>query len=371
MNTSTSTRALAEGQFFEKVTGILDAGAVSVMMSLGHRLGLFDVMANMTADTSSQIAKRARLCERYVREWLAVMVVAGIVSYDPASKAYRLPVEHAACLIRTAPLGNLAVNAQFVTLSALVLDRIEQCFKTGDGLEYHNYPCFHQIMSEDSGQTVVANIDEILSTLVPDVLERLNSGITVLDAGCGAGLALSAMASRFPNSRFVGYDLCPDAIDLASATATQRSLSNIEFHPQDLSAWHEEAVFDLVTSFDAVHDCKDPAELLAAIHRALRPGGVHLMQDIGGSAHLENNIAFPFAALLYTISTVHCTPVSLAQGGVGAGTMWGWETAEQLLADAGFSTTTRSVMPGDPMNVWFVSRVSDRTDEPVRRVGPA
>lgn len=103
-------------------------------------------------------------------------------------------------------------------------------------------------------------------------------------------------------------------------------------------------------------DQKDPQGLLRSLHRALRAGGVYLMQDIGGSAHLENNLGFPMASLLYAISCVHCTPISLGQGGAGLGTMWGWETAQRMLREAGFDTVERHVLPHDPMNVWFVSR---------------
>jgi len=112
----------------------------------------------------------------------------------------------------------------------------------------------------------------------------------------------------------------------------------------------------MITSVDAVHDQKDPQDLLRRLHGALRPGGTYLMQDIGGSAHLEKNIGFPMAALLYAISCAHCTPVSLGQGGLGLGTMWGWETAQGMLEDSGFASIERQVLPHDPMNVWFVSK---------------
>ena len=116
--------------------------------------------------------------------------------------------------------------------------------------------------------------------------------------------------------------------------------------------------YDLVTSFDAIHDQKAPGQVLSRLHGSLRAGGVHLMQDIGGSASLEKNLDFPFAAFLYTASCLHCMPVSLGQGGEGLGTMWGWETAERLLVEAGFDSVERHVLEHDPMNVWFISRKS-------------
>ncbi|MEJ2229114.1 MAG: transcriptional regulator, partial [Alphaproteobacteria bacterium] len=115
--------------------------------------------------------------------------------------------------------------------------------------------------------------------------------------------------------------------------------------------------FDFIVSFDAVHDQKDPQGLIVGLRASLRPSGVYLMQDIGGSAYLENNLEFPMAALLYSVSCSHCTPISLGQGGAGLGTMWGWETAEDMLRKAGFTSVKKHVLPHAPMNVWFVSRL--------------
>ncbi len=342
--------------FAGRIGEVLDAGAVAVMLSIGHRTGLFDVMAALPPSTSAQIAARAELAERYVREWLAVMVTGRIVSYDPVRRTYRLPPEHAACLTRDAPLGNLAVYGQHIAVMGTVHDRVLDCFESGAGMAYADYPCFHQIMAEDGGQTVTAPLFDTVLPLVEGMTERLESGIDVLDAGCGRGSALLAMAERFPASRFVGYDLCEDAIAFAGNAGRAAGLDNIRFEVKDLTGYGETERFDFITSFDAVHDQKDPQGLIRGLRGALRPGGVYLMQDIGGSAKLENNLDFPMASLLYAISCVHCMPVSLGQGGAGLGTMWGWETAEAMLREAGFSEVRRHVLPHDPMNVWFVAR---------------
>lgn len=355
MAPDTSDRAAAEA-FSGRVAALLDAGAITAMLSIGHRTGLFDTMAAMPPATSAAIAGEAGLAERYVREWLAVMVTGRIVTFDPARRTYRLPATHAACLTRDAPLGNLAVYSQQVALMGAVQDRVLRCFETGEGMAYGEYPCFHEIMAEDSGQTVTAQLFHGILPLAEGVTARLEAGIDVLDAGCGRGSALLALARRFPRSRFVGYDLCGDAIAFASAAAAAAGLNNLHYAARDLTFYDDAGRFDLITSFDAVHDQKDPQRLIHSLHRALRPDGVYLMQDIGGSAALENNLDFPMAPLLYAVSCVHCTPVSLGQGGAGLGTMWGWETAEAMLRDAGFREIARHVLPHDPMNVWFVSR---------------
>lgn len=345
-------------RFADRVGAMLDAGAAAAMISVGHRLGLFDTLAAFDAPaTSEEIAAAANLAERYVREWLAAMVVADIVDYAPVTRRYRLPGEHAACLTQDAALGNLAVYAQHVALLGAVQDQTIQNFKTGDGATYDDYPCFHQIMAEDSGQTVIAALFDHILPLVPELHARLEAGIDVLDAGCGRGAALIAMAERYPESRFTGYDLCVEAVDAAIKAARGKGLANIAFEARDLTGYAEPGRWDFVTSFDAVHDQKDPLGLVKGLRRSLRPHGVYLMQDIGASADLENNRNFPFATLLYAVSTVHCTPISIGQGGEGLGTMWGWETAERYLGEAGFPSIERHSLPHDPMNVWFVARV--------------
>jgi len=342
--------------FAGRIGDIINSGAIAVMISVGHKTGLFDCLATLPASTSTEIAEAAGLDERYVREWLAVMVTGGIVTYDAEARRYRLPEEHAACLTCGAPLGNFAVYAQFVPMVGATQDRIIECFETGEGTSYDDYPCFHAIMAEDSEQTVVAQLADTILPLVPGMRERLERGIDVLDAGCGSGRALVALAQAFPKSRFTGYDLCADAIAAARDNARKADVDNVAFEVRDLTGFDEPERYDFVTSFDAIHDQKDPQGLITGLRNALRPGGTYLVQDIGGSASLENNIDFPFAAFLYTASCTHCTPVSLGQGGPGLGTMWGWETAEAMLGNAGFATVERHVLEHDPMNVWFVAR---------------
>jgi SAM-dependent methyltransferase len=342
--------------FAGRIGDIVNSGAIAVMISVGHKTGLFDRMATLPPSSSDEIAEAAGFAERYVREWLAVMVTGGIVDYDAKARTYHLPAEHAACLTRGAELGNIAVYAQFVPMVGSTQERIIECFKTGDGTHYEDYPCFHAIMAEDSEQTVVAQLADTVLPLVAGMRERLERGIDVLDAGCGSGRALVALAQAFPKSRFTGYDLCEDAIASARETARKAGVDSVRFEVRDLTGFDEKERYDFITSFDAIHDQKDPQGLLDGIHGALRPGGAYLVQDIGGSAALENNIDFPFAAFLYTASCTHCTPISLGQGGPGLGTMWGWETAEAMLGEAGFETVDRHVLEHDPMNVWFVAR---------------
>jgi 2-polyprenyl-3-methyl-5-hydroxy-6-metoxy-1,4-benzoquinol methylase len=211
-------------------------------------------------------------------------------------------------------------------------------------------------MAEDSGMTVRDALFNHILPLADGIEARLEAGIEVMDAGCGQGAAMIALAERYPQSRFTGYDLEAEAVDRATASARHAGLRNVRFERRDLTGYNERDRFDLITSFDAIHDQKDPAGLIRGLRGALKPGGTYLVQDIGGSARLEANLDFPMAPLLYAISCAHCTPISLGQGGEGLGTMWGWETAEAMLRDAGFAAVARHVLPHDPMNVWFVAR---------------
>ncbi|MEO1159726.1 MAG: class I SAM-dependent methyltransferase, partial [Pseudomonadota bacterium] len=265
--------AEAAEKFSDKVAGMLNDSAVVLMLSVGHRTGLFATMSALSPSTSEVIAEASELDERYVREWLAAMTTGGLVDYDPKAKTFQLPPEHAASLTAEGALGNLAVYAQFIAMSGAVQDTIIDRFKNGGGVAYADYPHFHEIMAEDSGQTVVAQLFDTILPLAEGMTQRLEAGIDVLDAGCGAGKALIAMAGQFPKSRFVGYDLSSEAIGRASQTASALGLDNIEFGARDLTGFDEVARYDLITSFDAVHDQKDPQGVLQRLALALRPGG--------------------------------------------------------------------------------------------------
>src|SRR3712207_5607726 len=173
--------------FAERMVGVLNEGAIALMTSIGHRTGLFDVMAGLPPSTSEQIAQAANLNERYVREWLAAMVVGRIAEHNPEDGTYYLPQEHAAFLTRAASPDNIAVTAQFIPLMGSVEDGIVESFRRGGGLPYSSFPHFHEVMAQDSGQTVVAALADHILPLVPGLTERLEEGIEVLDVGCGSG----------------------------------------------------------------------------------------------------------------------------------------------------------------------------------------
>jgi 2-polyprenyl-3-methyl-5-hydroxy-6-metoxy-1,4-benzoquinol methylase len=347
--------------FAGRIVTALNDGALCLMMSIGHRTGLFDVLREAPPATSEEIAERAKLQERYVREWLGALVCAGVVEVDPETLRYRLPPEHAACLSRAAAADNIAVFAQWIGVFAGVEDDVIACFKQGGGVPYEKYERFHAVMREESGQSVLSSIESHILPLVPGLLDRLAAGIRVLDAGCGSGRILNHLAARFPKSRFSGLDLSQEAIAFARAESEEKGLKNTEFVARDLSDFDETAPagqFDLVTTFDAVHDQARPLRLLKGIHKALRPDGVYLMQDIKASSHVYNNVSHPLGTFLYTASCLHCMTVSLAQGGEGLGAMWGEEKAREYLQRAGFRSVEVKTLAHDVQNNWYVARKS-------------
>jgi ubiquinone/menaquinone biosynthesis C-methylase UbiE len=345
--------------FAERLLTILNDGAVSLMISIGHRTGLLDAMRDAAPSSSAEIAARAGLSERYVREWLGAMVTGRIVNIDPARNRFSLPPEHAAFLTRAAGADNIGVFAQYIALLGSVEDEIVECFKKGGGVPYARFPRFHEVMAEDSGQSVLSSLESHILPLVPGLREKLTSGIHVLDLGCGRGRIINRLAELYPKSRFTGMDLSSEAVLSAWAEAAQKKLRNIEFIVTDLSHFDESAEvesFDLIATFDAIHDQAKPLNVLRGIHRALRSDGVYLMQDIKGSSDIHNNMDHPLGPALYTISCMHCMTVSLAQNGEGLGAMWGEEKTREYLAKAGFHAVEKKELAHDIQNNWYVVR---------------
>lgn len=328
----------------------LNKAGTALSLSIGHRLGLFDAMRGGDALTPAGWAERLGLNTRYVAEWLGAMTTAGITAIDEDGR-YSLPEAHAPFLGQDAPAGSMSGMMQWIGVLAPVEDEIIHCFRHGGGVPYSAYPRFHDVMEEEGRLTFDA--DATLG-LVPGLFDRLESGIDVLDVGCGRGRNIRLLAERFPNSSFTGYDLSAEA--LATARANARGLPNIGFEVLDCMKMDDEAAFDLVFTFDAIHDQPDPSTLLRNIHRALRPGGVYIGQDIWARSDVADNRTHPLAPFIYTISLMHCMTVSLAQGGIGLGAAWGEEKARALLAEAGFASVEMHRLDHDIQNAYYVCR---------------
>ena len=344
-------------QFAARMIGALNEGGLCLMTSLGHRTGLFDTVEKMGPATSAQIAGRADLDERYVREWLDALTVAGVVEHDPDERTYHLPAEHAAFLTRSAGADNIAAFSQWIPVLAEVEDEVAECFRAGGGVSYGAYGRFHEVMAEESALTLDSLLEDEILGLVPGIKERLKEGIRVLDLGCGRGQALLMMAESYPDSTFTGIDLSGEVVEHARAEADERGLSNVQFIQEDLADFEEKAEpnsFEFITTFDAVHDQPCPKALLRGIEMSLTENGYYLAQDVHASRNVHENLDHPIGTLLYATSVLHCMTVSLEQGGPGLGTMLGVETIREMLEGAGFRSIEVHTFEEDIQNCYFV-----------------
>ena len=342
--------------FAGRMVGAVNDTATVLMTSIGHQTGLFETLAGRAPSTSIDIAAAAGLNERYVREWLNAMTTARIVVHDPATRTYRLPDEHAACLTEAAGPDNLARLTVMLPMLAEVEQGIVKSFREGGGLSYADFERFHELMAADSRAVVDATLLDVVVPSVVGLADRLTDGIDVADIGCGSGHAINLLAAAHPNSRLVGYDFEEKAIASARAEAAAMGLTNARFEVLDVATLDEVAAYDLITAFDAIHDQAHPGTVLAAISRALRDDGTFLLVDIKASSNVEDNLEHPMGTFLYTASTMHCMTVSLGQGGDGLGTVWGEQLATTMLREAGFTDIDLAPVEADPFNTYYVCR---------------
>ena len=343
----------------QQLTTIFNSSALSLMVSIGHRTRLFDVLSLLPPSRSDQVAHAAGLQERYVREWLNVMVVGRILDYSVSDKTYSLPPEHAILLTRAAASPtNMAALAQYIPVIASAEDHIVRCFVEGNGVPSSELHRFYAVVAEDNAQRAVAALEDYILPLVPNLLEDLRLGIDVLDIGCGRGYVLNKLARLFPNSQFTGYDLSEDAISTAIHRAQSQQLHNVYFQVKDTARLEEIENYNLITSFDAMQDQVAPAQLLRNIYNALRPDGVYLMQEIHAASDVSGNLNHPLAPLLYTVSCMHCMTTSpVATASLAADDLelvTGREKTCELLQEAGFTHIEIKQLPHDVVNDYYI-----------------
>jgi SAM-dependent methyltransferase len=353
--TETDVDSAATAEFAERLLGIFTGSMLTYLIDLGRRVGLFEALA-AGPGTSAEIAHRAGLQERYVREWLAAMASGAIVEYAPSDGRFWLPTEHAASLIGDG-IENLAPMAYLMTALGAHVPAVAHAFRFGGGVPYEAFlPELRDVMD-----TLWRPIYERLVTtevlpLAPGLVAHLEAGARVGEVACGTGTVSIELARAFPRSSFLAIDSDAGAIALAGEQASSRRLTNVSFSVVDAARWRVDAPLDAVLIFNAMHDQAAPVEVLNRMFEALAPGGVLLMDEPAMSADLADNLTQTTAAFTYGISTLHCLTTSLAAGGAGLGTVWGWQTASRLLAEAGFEETQMYEAPGDPFNAVFIAR---------------
>src|SRR4029077_2230249 len=216
-------------EFAVRMVGVIDSASLAILLSIGHQTKLFDTMAELPAATSAQIADAAGLNERYVREWLGGGVPCRLIDYAPASQTYSLPRHRAAVLTRAAGPDNLSRVAQFIAMIGEVGQKIIGCFHNGGGLSYSEYPRFHKLMAEQSGEVFDAALVDVVLPMAEGLPDRLRAGVDVADIGCGSGHAMNVMAQAFPLSRFTGIDFSDEGLAAGAAEARSLGLTNATF----------------------------------------------------------------------------------------------------------------------------------------------
>lgn len=356
MTTQTIDQAKAEA-FADQMADILNKASLALIISVGHRTGLFDKLAELPPSTSEEIAAAAGLNERYVREWLGAMTVSRILNYDPATQKYSLPPEHAGYTTRAAGPDNMAFFTTYFPLMGSVEDQLVEAFAKGGGVPYDAYPKFQEIQREETARVYDATLIDVALPLVPGLVDRLEQGIDVADFGTGAGHAINLMAWAFPNSRFVGFDISETGLALGRAEAKEWGLTNAHFEVRDSASFiGGPAKFDLITALDVIHDLAKPRETLQGIYDSLKPGGLFFCVDMAASSKVEENIDHPMAPFLYGFSIFYCMTTSLADGGAGWGTVWGEQMAIEELKRAGFKDINVEKVDGDILNNYYVAR---------------
>ncbi|MHC4226670.1 MAG: class I SAM-dependent methyltransferase [Planctomycetota bacterium] len=345
--------------FVGKVLADTTGMTVTLMAHLGDRLGIFKELAANGPATNDQLAGRAGINERYAREWLSAMACAGYLEYDPVSSQFTLPAEHAPVLAQEYGPFFFGGTHQMLVGMLGVLDKVERAFRDGGGVPqsaYHDH--FWCGLERFTGAWFENLLVDAWIPAVPDVQAKLENGATVAnvcsvaDVGCGWGRALIKLAQTYPNSRYVGYDIFEPTIAEAAANSEKAGVSDrVSFRHLDVAEGLPEQ-YDVITTFDVIHDMVNPRGALQAIRQALKPDGTYLLLEINCSDKLEENFG-PIGALFYSVSVLYCMSTSLAENGEGLGTC-GLPPSKvrELCEEAGFSSV-RQLPLENPFNILY------------------
>jgi len=342
--------------FVGKVLGDTSGLTTTILAALGDRLNLFKTLAAHGPATSAELAKAASVNERYAREWLGGMASAGYVQYDPATRRFTLPPEHVPVLAEEAGPMYFGGAHQMLLGTFGVLDQLTTAFRQGGGVAQPEYSeDWWAGMERFTGGWFENLLLPQWIPAMPRVREALERGVDVADVGCNRGRALMKLARAFPRSRFVGYDVFEPAIRLATERAAAAGLADrIRFEQRDVSK-ELPGQFDVITTFDVIHDAVDPLGLLRTIRQALRPGGTYVCLDINCSDKLQEN-AGPLGALFHGFSVLYCMTTSLSRGGAGLGTVGLPESKlKELATQAGFADVRRVPLENPFNNLYEVT----------------
>jgi SAM-dependent methyltransferase len=329
-------------QFMLKLVGDVATAMAASLAFVGDEAGLVRAMAGAGPLSAAELAARSGVHPRYVEEWLAAMAGAGYVEHDAATERFTLPDEHALFLADPSSEYYLGGLARAVPGMAAIAPKLAEAFRSGRGLSFAEFGADLPVGLERMNRTVYeSRLATTWLPTMPAVVERLRAGGCALDVGCGTGVAAITIAKAFPDARVVGLDLDPRSIGIARGYAAEAGLGDrVSFVAASAEAIPRSPApdgrWDLVSTFDVIHDLPDPDAALRAIRAALGDGGSYLMVEPKVADTLADNLGNPFARMLYGISCLHCVPQSIAQGGPGLGACWGPARAAARARDAGF-----------------------------------
>jgi SAM-dependent methyltransferase len=307
------------------------------MLHIGDRLGLFKSLAQAGAVTVEELAQRTGFNARYLREWLGSMVTGTYVDYDRETKRYRLPPEYAPVLAdEDSPYfagGIIELSVPFVSMAPKIIE----AFRNGGGAPEEAFPL--ETWEGMERMTMPWYKHFLVQRWIPSlsgVKEKLEAGGSVLDFGCGSGLAAITMAKAYPEARVFGYDFHGPSIERARENAKAAGLgTRVQFEVCDSDALSGRK-FDFVTTFVVIHDATNPVQMMADIRKATADDGTYLMVELNLSSELHENMNL-IGRVMYPQSTLYCMTCSLSHGGEGMGACMGESRARDMATQAGFS----------------------------------
>jgi len=341
-----ATQAINEeklGAFMNQLVSELGATVGAALVVTGDRLGLWKALAGAEGVTPRDLAESTGTNERYVREWLCAQAAGGYLEYDPSTRSFSLPPEHALALADES--SPFFVCGAFQSFASLVRDEplIREAFVTGGGVGWHEHS--HDLFegTERFFRTgYAAHLVEEWLPALDGVVQKLERGASVADVGCGLGASTILMAQAFPASTFSGYDYHEASIDAARQRAEDARVSDrVQFEVASGQVFPGDG-YDLVAMFDCLHDMGDPVEAARHVHSTLAPDGTWLIVEPFANDEIEDNLN-PVGRVYYGASTLVCTPASLSQEvGLGLGAQAGEKRLHDVVTAGGFTRFRRA-----------------------------
>lgn len=325
------------------------ASLSTALVVMGDALGYYRAMADGAPITPSELAERTGTDEHYAREWLAAQAAGSYVDYDPATRTYTLPAEHAAALTDESSPAYLPGFFQIAHGTVRDAAAVIEAARTGDGIGWHAHNGDVHVGCERFFRTMYNAhlIGEWLPSL-EGVVEKLERGATVADVGCGHGASTVLMARSFPRSTFIGSDYHEGSITVARQRAEQAGVADrVRFEVAPATEFTGGG-YDLVTTFDALHDMGDPVGAARHVRASLADDGTWMIVEPMAGDRVEDNLN-PIGRAYYGFSTLLCTPASLSQDvGLALGTQAGPARIRDVVTTAGFGRFRSAA--GTPFN---------------------